>query len=132
MQVGKIEQLTTEKPPRTMIPTTFARQEATIRRLQTELDEAKEKNLYLTEAHYTEYSRAEKLQTELDAANGSVNQWMEWYDNAAAEHDAVLGWSRSAYTRLQALMTIGVSLTPDAVTAALLDDAPDAVKGGDK
>lgn len=90
----------TNPPPRTM-PHTFARQGEEIKRLQRELD----------------------------AANGSVNQWMEYYHNAAAEHDALLTWSRSAYTRLQALMAIGVSLTPDAVTKQLLDDAPDAVKG---
>lgn len=88
--------------PRTM-PTTFARLEAANKRLQAELD----------------------------AANESVNQWMEYYHNAAAERDAVTLWAKEAYTRLNALMTIGVSMTPDAVTAKLLQDAPEAVKGGE-
>ena len=102
MQVGKIEQLTTnEKPPRTM-PHTFARQADTIKRLQRELD----------------------------AANESVNQWMEYYHNAAAEKDAVLDWSRRAYMRLNGLMELRVSISPDVVTASIVNEAPDSVKGG--
>jgi transcription antitermination factor NusA-like protein len=41
-------------------------------------------------------------------------------------------WAREAYTRLNALMSIGVSVTPDAVTKQLLEDAPDSVKGGEQ
>ena len=37
---------------------------------------------------------------------------------------ALLAWSQTAYKRLGGLMTIGVSMTPDAVTAKLLSDAP--------
>ncbi len=101
MQVGKIEQLTTERPPRTM-PHTFARQEETIKRLQCELD----------------------------AANGSVNQWMEYYHSAVAEKDALLNWSRRAYMRLNGLMELRVSISPDVVTASIVNEAPDSVKGG--
>lgn len=48
------------------------------------------------------------------------------------ENKALLEWAQAAYTRLQSLMTIGVSMTPDAVTKRLLEDAPESVKGGEK
>lgn len=47
------------------------------------------------------------------------------------ENKALLLWSKEAYTRLNALMSIGVSMTPDAVTKQLLEDAPETVKGGE-
>lgn len=102
MQVGKIEQLTTEKPPRTM-PHTFARQGEEIKRLQTELEAAQEKNLYLTEAHYTEYSRAETL----------------------------LNWSRRAYNALD-LIEPTADKTIVEFIRKIIAAAPEAVKGGDK
>ena len=102
MEVGKIEQLTTERPPRTM-PHMFARQEDTIRRLQVELD----------------------------AANESVNQWMEYYHNAAAEKDALLNWSRRADNALHIAEQTADHTTIDLIRKVRAD-APDAVKGGDK
>lgn len=48
------------------------------------------------------------------------------------ENKALIEWAQAAYTRLQSLMTIGVSMTPDAVTKRLLEDAPETVKGGEK
>ena len=53
----------------------------------------------------------------LDAVQGDCNEWHDAYV-------ALLKWSQSAYKRLGGLMTIGVSMTPDAVTAKLLEDAP--------
>lgn len=47
-----------------------------------------------------------------------------------AENKALREWSQAAYIRLDALMTIGVSMTPDAVTAQLLQDAPPSVVPG--
>lgn len=139
MEVGKIEQLTDGKKttvystadlPHAPRVYTFARQEQEIKRLQSELD----------------------------AANASILQWMEWYHDRIAELDAANvriveltkaldtmnerqrqewaraenaeAWAQAAYTRLSSLMTIGVSMTPDAVTKRLLEDAPESVKGG--
>lgn len=76
--------------------------------------------------------RIQTLQAELDVANESNRQYSEWCHNLAAERDALLEWAQAAYTRLQSLMTIGVSMTPDAVTKQLLEDAPESVKGGEK
>lgn len=85
MEVGKIEQLTTERPPRTMPHMwSFAQQ------------------------------REQQIQT------------------LQEENKALLNWSRRAYMRLNGLMQLGVSINPDAHTAQLLEDAPEAVKGGDK
>lgn len=42
----------------------------------------------------------------------------------AKQQDLLLAWSQAAYKRLGGLMAIGVSMTPDAVTAKLLNDAP--------
>ena len=53
----------------------------------------------------------------LDAVQGDCNEWHDAYV-------ALLRWSQAAYKRLGGLMAIGVSMTPDAVTAALLDGAP--------
>ena len=53
----------------------------------------------------------------LDEAQGDCNGWHDGYV-------ALLKWSQAAYKRLGGLMTIGVSMTPDAVTAKLLSDAP--------
>lgn len=79
MQVGKIEQLTTEKPPRTM-PRTLS-------------------------------IAPQKQQLE-------------------AEYLALLNWSRRAYMRLNGLMELRVSISPDVVTASIVNEAPDSVKGG--
>lgn len=85
MEVGKIEQLTTEKPPRTM-PHTFARQEATIQRLQEEnkallewaqaiyraasmvVDDAKHSNS--AHAWYSKQTLDEHLQNAPDSVKG--------------------------------------------------------------
>jgi len=53
----------------------------------------------------------------LDEAQSDCNGWHDAYV-------ALLRWSQAAYKRLGGLMTIGVSMTPDAVTARLLVAAP--------
>ena len=53
----------------------------------------------------------------LDEAQGDCNGWHDAYV-------ALLKWSQTAYKRLGGLMAIGVSMTPDAVTARLLSGAP--------
>lgn len=89
----------------------FARQEQTIRRLQTELDAANDRIVELKIDFQLAIDDATELQGEIGA---------------------LLLWAQAAYARVNALMTIGVSMTPDAVTAKLLEDAPEGVKGGAK
>ena len=54
---------------------------------------------------------------------GDCNKWHDAYV-------ALLEWSQAAYKRLGGLMAIGVSMTPDAVTAKLLVGAPANVSAG--
>ena len=68
--------------------------------------------------------RIDELTKALDLMN--ERQRLEWSraENAEAQYTTLLSWSQAAYKRLGGLMAIGVSMTPDAVTAKLLQDAP--------
>ena len=111
-----------EPRPRTRV-TAFARKEMTVERLQSELDAAKQ-TIAKLEEEKTAFRDMWKMAID-DWADGNKRTW-EAFQVYKMEADKVLAWSQSAYTRLQALMTIGVSLTPDAVTKQLLADAPDS------
>lgn len=102
---------TTDAPRTRTMPTTFARQEQTIRRLEAENKRLEAVAEEMVQLRYEQSGQRLAAETELQT---------------------VRAWAQAAYTRLSSLMTIGVSMTPDAVTAKLLEDAPDAVKGGEK
>jgi len=105
LSVAQITQLTDETPrPRSMA---F---QAVLPQLQRELDAANKRITELTEA--------------LTLMNERQRQEWARAENTEAESEKLLAWSRQAYRRLNSLMTIGVSMTPDAVTAKLLEDAP--------
>lgn len=132
-------------PPRTM-PTTFARQEQTIKQLQAENKMFREKFSLLEDGMSPHLAEVAETDTHFillgtpgvhncdEMGCGSVGHHvlMRVHKSEMPSVYALLAWSQAAYTRLQSLMSIGVSMTPDAVTAKLLKDAPEAVKGGDK
>ena len=99
----------TNPPPRTM-PHTFARQEATIKRLQRELDAIRNAMRCYPDSDLV--SLAQSLAT------------------ANEHYEACLAWSRQAYTRLNNLLALRVSMSPDVVTATIVNAAPEVVKGG--
>lgn len=93
-----------------------------------------------TEWYHSMWAERDALQAELDAirkamrgyADSDLVSLSETLSASDKAHGKLREWSQSAYTRLSSLMTIGVSMTPDAVTAQLLQDAPESVKGGVK
>ncbi len=131
-----------EPRPRTM-PTTFARQEQTIKRLQAENKALREELTLLEDEMSPHLAEVAETDTHFillgtpgshncdEMGCGSVGHHVLFrvHKSEIGQYDDLLIWSQAAYTRLQALMSIGVSLTPDAVTKQLLEDAPEAVKG---
>lgn len=119
------------KPPRTM-PHTFARQGETIKRLQAELDAANDRIVELTKALDTmnerqrqEWARAENAEAQRDSLREEL---MSCLSNDIFVCDAN-GWNHDDQKRRLAELE---SMTPDAVTKRLLENAPESVKGGEK
>lgn len=134
----------TTPPPRTM-PTKFAYQEQTIKRLQQELDEA--------------HTQAKNLRKQRVESDDVAQKWMEMHDKAKTEMDAIRKamrgypdsdlvslaetlvasnkahehlqeWAQRAYVRLSGLADV-VSAEDEIELWALLADAPKTVKGGE-
>jgi hypothetical protein len=132
------------KPPRTM-PHTFARQEQEIKRLQAENKMFREKFALLEDGMSPHLAEVAETDTHFillgtpgghncdEMGCGSVGHHvlLRVHKSEIPNMDALLEWSKAAYTRLSSLMTIGVSMTPDAVTKRLLENAPESVKGGE-
>ena len=121
--------MTNESRPRMMpVHSPILQVKQNLRDAERRIDELTKALDSMNERQRLEWARAENAEAQLakalDDCQKINDMWLSQVMPVAKELDVLTAWSQAAYKRLGGLMVIGVSMTPDAVTAKLLSDAP--------